>query len=81
MDLNNEGYFATQETQLIAVNNYSHLLSRKFIIAFAAILSASLLVAFRLIADGVYATVMIATVGAYLTANVTQKINANAANK
>jgi hypothetical protein len=46
---------------------------RKFTIAAVSILSASLLVAFGLIGDGVYSTVMLATVGGYLTANVAQK--------
>ena len=61
----------TQELEVI--KDYSHLFSRKFIIAALAILSATILVACGCIADGVYATVVVATVGAYLTANVTQK--------
>jgi hypothetical protein len=48
--------------------------SRKFILALLSLLSATLLCAFDKIADGVYSAVVIATVGAYLAANVTQKI-------
>jgi hypothetical protein len=47
--------------------------SRKFILTLASVASATGLVAFGLISDGVYSTVMIATVGGYLTANVAQK--------
>ena len=47
--------------------------SRKFIVALLSLLSASALCYFGHIADGVYSAVIIATVGAYMTANVTQK--------
>lgn len=47
--------------------------SRKFIVSLAALASATGLVAAGCIADGVYATVVVATVGGYLTANVMQK--------
>jgi hypothetical protein len=47
--------------------------SRKFILAALTLLSATGLVAFGLIADGVYSAVVIATVGAYITGNVAQK--------
>lgn len=57
--------------------DYSKLLSRKFIIATLSILSATILVAFGAIADGVYATVVVASVTAYQSANVIQKNNAN----
>ena len=50
--------------------------SRKFIVAMAAIASASWLVYSGHIADGVYSAVVIATVGGYLAANVTQKATA-----
>lgn len=50
-----------------------HLLSRKFLLAMTSVLSATLLVAFARISDGVYSAVMLATVAAYLTANVAQK--------
>lgn len=49
------------------------LTSRKFIVALAAIVSATLLMWFGKIADGVYSTILVATIGAYLTANVAQK--------
>lgn len=52
------------------------LTSRKFILALLTLLSATALVATKCIADGVYSAVVIATVGAYLTANVMQKSNA-----
>jgi hypothetical protein len=47
--------------------------SRKFILAVLSLLSVSALVWFGKIADGVFATVMVSTVGAYLAANVIQK--------
>lgn len=49
------------------------LLSRKFLVAFGSLISASVLCYTGHIADGVYSAVMIATVGAYLAANVMQK--------
>ena len=50
--------------------------SRKFAVAMAAIASASWLVYAGHIADGVYSAVVIAAVGGYLAANVTQKATA-----
>lgn len=47
--------------------------SRKFILALLSLVSATGLVAFGLIADGVYSAVVIATVGAYIAGNVAQK--------
>lgn len=49
------------------------LLSRKFLLAMASVLSATALVTFARISDGVYSAVMLATIAAYLTANVAQK--------
>jgi uncharacterized membrane protein len=49
------------------------LLSRKFILAVLALLSATVLMWLEHIADGVYSTVVVATVGAYITGNVIQK--------
>ena len=46
---------------------------RKFFIALASVLSASVLAAFQLISDGVYSTVMLAVVGGFLASNVAQK--------
>lgn len=67
-----------EETQTLETKqDYSHLLSRKFITASLAILSATILVACGAIADGVYATVVVATITAYFSANVIQKNNAN----
>lgn len=50
-----------------------YLGGRKFIFAMATVASATYLVANKFIADGVYSAVVIATIGAYLAANVVQK--------
>lgn len=50
-------------------------LSRKFLLALLALLSATGLVWAGHISDGVYSAVVIATVGAYITGNVAQHIN------
>lgn len=47
--------------------------SRKFILALLALCSATVLVYAGSIADGVYSSIVIATVGAYITGNVVQK--------
>lgn len=47
--------------------------SRKFILATLSLLAASVLVWFGRIGDGVFSSVVIASVGAYLVANVGQK--------
>ena len=52
------------------MNTYT---SRKFIVAILALASTTWLVWAGHISDGVYSAVTIATVGAYLTANVVQK--------
>lgn len=51
----------------------TRFLSRKFLLALAALGSAHWLCASGHIAEGVYSAVVIATVGAYITANVVQK--------
>ncbi len=48
-------------------------LSRKFLLALAVLVSATVLVWLGHIADGVYSAVVIATVSGYYAANVTQK--------
>lgn len=48
-------------------------LSRKFIVTVLTLASATALVAFGLIADSLYATIVIATVSGYQVANVGQK--------
>lgn len=53
------------------MNRYA---SRKFLLALATLASASALVWNGLIADGVYSAVVIASVGAYIAGNVTQKV-------
>ena len=50
----------------------NRLNSRKFILALLSLLITSVLVYLDKISDGVYSTVIIATIGAYLTANVLQ---------
>jgi hypothetical protein len=50
--------------------------SRKFILALLTLASATGLCITGHIADGVYSAVVIATVGAYMTANVAQKATA-----
>lgn len=52
----------------------SGLASRKFILAMTAAISASVLVWIGKIDPGVYSVVMVADIGAYLTANVAQKV-------
>lgn len=47
--------------------------SRKFIVTLGVIASATALVYFGKIADGVYSAVVIAVVVAYITGNVAQK--------
>lgn len=51
-----------------------HLASRKFIAAMSALGSAHYLTLAGHIADGVYSAVVIATIGAYVTANVAQRV-------
>lgn len=51
----------------------SRITSRKFLLALATVASATWLVAAGHIADGVYSAVVIAAVGGYLAANVTQR--------
>ena len=48
----------------------SKLASRKFILALLSLVSLSVLSWYAKIDDGVYATGLVATVGAYLAANV-----------
>jgi hypothetical protein len=49
------------------------LVSKKFIVAVLSILVTSCLMHLGKITDGVYSTIMVCTVGAYLAANVAQK--------
>lgn len=51
----------------------SRFASRKFIAAMSSLASATALVYYHHIADGVYSAVVIATVAAYIAGNVTQK--------
>jgi hypothetical protein len=52
----------------------SPYLSRKFLLCVATLASATWLIYSDRIADGVYSAVVIATVGAYVAANVGQKL-------
>lgn len=54
----------------------SRYASRKFLLALPSLASATGLVWSGHIADGVYSAVVIATVGAYIAGNVTQKATA-----
>lgn len=56
--------------------DFGKLLSRKFITALLSLASATGLCMGGYIADGVYSAVVIATVGTYMAANVTQKATA-----
>ena len=49
---------------------------RKFGVTVLSVVTASILVYLGKIGDGVYSTVMVAVVGGYLAANVTQKATA-----
>lgn len=51
----------------------AHLNSKKFIFALVVILINAGLMCMKLIGDGVYSTVVLATVAAYLAANVAAK--------
>lgn len=53
----------------------ARLSSRKFILSVLSLISATGLCWAGHIADGVYSAVVIATVGAYITGNVIQKVN------
>lgn len=55
------------------MNLIEKLLSRKFIASIFALISTTVLMYTDHIADGVYATVVVATIGAYITGNVVQK--------
>lgn len=48
-------------------------LSRKFLLAVLSVLSATILVYFAKISDGVYSSVVIAAIGAYTAGNIFQK--------
>lgn len=52
--------------------------SRKFLLALLVLISATALVWFGKISDGVYSAVVIASVAAYITGNVAQKKTSNA---
>ena len=54
----------------------SRYASRKFLLALLSLAGATGLVWSGHIADGVYSAVVIATVGAYIAGNVTQKATA-----
>jgi hypothetical protein len=55
----------------------SKFTSRKFVIALLSMSSCTGLVVLSKISDGVYSTVMVATIGAYLAANVFQNKGEN----
>ena len=49
------------------------LTSRKFILSMVAVLATAILCAVGIVSESVYSTVVIAVVGGYLAANVTQR--------
>lgn len=53
---------------------WAPLISRKFIVAVCSLASAHWLCSKGLIADGVYSAVVMGTAGAYMVANVAQKV-------
>lgn len=53
--------------------------SRKFLLALFAVTGNFAMVYFGKISDGVYSTVIVATIGAYLTSNVISKKDNNTA--
>lgn len=57
---------------------WERLSSRKFILSMSAMFSVTWLSYFEKISDGVYSTVMVATIGAYIAGNVIQKKDTNA---
>lgn len=61
---------------MIAENVVKRAGGRKFAACILALLSASVLCWFGRIADGVYSAVVIATVGAFITGNVAEKVMA-----
>ncbi len=54
------------------------LTSRKFLLAVLTVIGAMFLVFMGRISDGVFSTIIVAVIGAYFAANVTQKIKAGA---
>ena len=68
----------TEVSEIEAPAKGSRYRSRKFILAVAAVASATALVAFGRIDGTVYSTVMLAALSAYSIANVAQKATAKA---
>jgi hypothetical protein len=62
-----------------AESTFYRLTSRKFLLALATLAAASVLLWFGHIEPLVWRDVVIATVGAYITANVVQRVKAPAA--
>ena len=57
----------------------NRFLSRKFLLAIFIIAGNFLMIYYGKISDGVYSTVVVATIGAYLTSNVIAKKDNNTA--
>jgi len=53
------------------------LISRKFILAMASLMSVHWLMNYHLITDSIYSTVVLATVAVYISGNVFQKIKSD----
>jgi len=60
-------------------SNLERLTSRKFLLALVTLAAASVLLCFDRIEALVWRDVVIATVGAYITANVVQRVKASSA--
>lgn len=67
----------TTDTNSIDASVIIYLGGRKYILSLLSLISVSLLVYFGKISDGVYSTVMVSTVAAYIAGNVYQKTIAN----
>ena len=57
----------------------NRFLSRKFLLALFIVAGNFLMIYYGKISDGVYSTVVVATIGAYLTSNVIAKKDNNTA--
>lgn len=64
----------TTTADAAAETTFARMTSRKFLLALASLVAASTLLWFGHIEPMVWRDVVIATIGAYITANVTQRV-------